>query len=43
MKEDMKVSLKGLCVRQWSQAGLSQLHNSLLFKLGSFQEPDKGK
>lgn len=39
----MKVSLRGLHVRQWSQAGFSQLHASLLFKLGSFQDTGKGK
>lgn len=39
----MKVSLRGFRVGQWSQAGFSQLHTSLLFKLGSFQDPGKGK
>lgn len=37
MKEEMKVSLTGLRVGQWSQPGFSQLHTSLLFKLGRFQ------
>lgn len=39
----MKVSLRGLRVGQWPQAGFSQLHTSLLFKLGRFQDPAKGK
>lgn len=32
-----------VCVGQWSQAGFSQLHNSQIFRFGSFEDLDKDK
>lgn len=32
-----------VCVGQWSQTGFSQLHNSQISRLGSFQNPGKDK
>lgn len=33
----------GVCVGHWSQSGFSQLHHSQIFRLGSFQDPDKDR
>lgn len=35
--------VRGVRVGQWSQTGFSQLHSSWIFRLGSFQHPDKDK